>query len=574
VRLVNGRPDVAGDIMTTNGEAVTIDPRLNDTDAEGDSLLITAVTQGASGVVTNAGSTVTYTPAPWFFGRDAFTYTVSDATSSATATVTVRNSKPIVLAGPTKGEQVKGQAEGIVYESFSSAGRNVFGGKLRGTKGPAKQAIFSEDGTVILAVGSDAPGIQGATIVSLGEPSGGAVVATLDGAGVEAANKSALILGVDSGNLRLGIREGDTLPNGLKVKRFLSLDGNGEVVFLLVKLAGSGVTSASDVGLLAITSDGVTKVLAREGDRVEGRPIAVLASLVSAAGTAAEARWRAGSGAIGVRLTFPGKEHALYTIPASAVGPEDWVLWAETGDALGSAGQARDLGLPGFGLDGVAFRAETELSAMHDIKRANNIGVFRATSSGLGQLAKEADLARGSDGEVLENVRYKNFADPIAGPTGTAAFTATLQGAGVTTTNQSGVWLANKDTGVRLLARTGDVAPGGGRWSDFESLVFPDGPESGPIFTARLAINSAENVTRQSSRGLWAVDSSGMLQLLLRTGDAVASGGSDRVVKSFSALRGASGLFGSARGYDHDQHVTVIAKFADGAHGIVTIAVP
>lgn len=576
ITLQNALPIAAADVVVTNGEPVTFDPRLNDIDADNDSLLVTAVTQGGSGVVTNGGSTITYTPGPRFFGRDSFTYTVSDGASSATATVTVRSSKPIALAlaGLTKGEQISEQPEGVVYKSFGSSANEVFSGKLRGPTGPAKRAVFSKNGTVLLTIGSDAPSLAGATIIALGEPSGNAVIATLRGSGISDANKRALILGLVDGDLRIAIREGDLLPGGLKVKRFLTIDGNGDSVFLLVKLAGVGVTSATDVALLAIGADGVVMMLTREGDVIEGQPIAVLASLVSVPGTVAEARWRSGDDAIGVRLTFSGKKQALYTIPATASGPEGWVAWAETGDLLADAAQARSFGLPGFGADGVAFTVQLERTSDEQVSAINDTAVFRATSSGLRQLAREGDLATGADGIEVAGVRYKKFGDPIAGPDGCTAFTAILEGAGVTSSNRSGLWLGESDGTVREFARTGGLAPGGGRWTVFESLVFPDGPQSGPIFTARLALSARENVTRQTRSGLWAVDSAGKLQLLLRTGDSVSVKGSTHVLKSFVALTGASGSLGAARGYDNDGHVTVVATFTDGEQAIVNIAVP
>jgi VCBS repeat-containing protein len=53
-------------------------------------LTVTAVSQGAHGVVAIADSGVTYTPAPDYYGADEFTYTVSDPTGrSSTATVRV-----------------------------------------------------------------------------------------------------------------------------------------------------------------------------------------------------------------------------------------------------------------------------------------------------------------------------------------------------------------------------------------------------------------------------------------------------------------------------------------------------
>jgi hypothetical protein len=75
----------------------------NDTSAPdiGETLVITAVTQGISGTVaiTGGGTGLTYTPNPGFIGVDTFTYTISDgngSTATATATVTVATPNSVV----------------------------------------------------------------------------------------------------------------------------------------------------------------------------------------------------------------------------------------------------------------------------------------------------------------------------------------------------------------------------------------------------------------------------------------------------------------------------------------------
>ena len=60
----------------------------------GETLTVTAVTQGTNGTVaiTGGGTGVTYTPDANFFGTDSFTYTISDGnggTDTATVNVTV-----------------------------------------------------------------------------------------------------------------------------------------------------------------------------------------------------------------------------------------------------------------------------------------------------------------------------------------------------------------------------------------------------------------------------------------------------------------------------------------------------
>ena len=89
----------ANDSATTNkGFPITISVLANDTDANGDALSVTALTQPASGsVVLNANGSVTYTPLSGFVGTVSFTYKASDGLSqSNTATVTIKvNGAPV-----------------------------------------------------------------------------------------------------------------------------------------------------------------------------------------------------------------------------------------------------------------------------------------------------------------------------------------------------------------------------------------------------------------------------------------------------------------------------------------------
>jgi len=68
---------------------------------DGDTLTITAVTQGTKGAVSiNAGATVTYTPNANANGNDSFTYTISDghggtATATVTVSITPQNDPPV-----------------------------------------------------------------------------------------------------------------------------------------------------------------------------------------------------------------------------------------------------------------------------------------------------------------------------------------------------------------------------------------------------------------------------------------------------------------------------------------------
>jgi hypothetical protein len=88
----NRAPDAVNDAATTaKNTAKTISVLSNDTDPDGNTLTISAVTQPSKGsVVKNSNGTVTFTPKSKFTGTVTFTYTISDGKGgSDTATVTV-----------------------------------------------------------------------------------------------------------------------------------------------------------------------------------------------------------------------------------------------------------------------------------------------------------------------------------------------------------------------------------------------------------------------------------------------------------------------------------------------------
>ncbi len=83
---------------TAIGTPVRIDVLANDSDPDGDALVLEGAATPAHGsVATNADGSLTYTPAPGFEGSDSFAYTVSDGhggKASAKVTVTVGTNRP------------------------------------------------------------------------------------------------------------------------------------------------------------------------------------------------------------------------------------------------------------------------------------------------------------------------------------------------------------------------------------------------------------------------------------------------------------------------------------------------
>lgn len=101
VSPVNDAPVAVNDTVTISEDSVlTIEPRVNDSDVDGDPLTITSVTSPDGTVVINSDGTISLTPTSNFTGTTTVTYTITDGeggTDSATMTVDCRpvNDAPV-----------------------------------------------------------------------------------------------------------------------------------------------------------------------------------------------------------------------------------------------------------------------------------------------------------------------------------------------------------------------------------------------------------------------------------------------------------------------------------------------
>jgi hypothetical protein len=129
VTPVNDTPNAVNDAATveTDSGANTIAVLANDTSAPdtGETLTITAVTQGANGTVaiTGGAASVAYTPSAGFRGADSFTYTISDGsggTDTATVNVTVQDTRGPQITQVELLRSIKGKIAQIVL-TFNEA---------------------------------------------------------------------------------------------------------------------------------------------------------------------------------------------------------------------------------------------------------------------------------------------------------------------------------------------------------------------------------------------------------------------------------------------------------------------
>lgn len=99
---MNGVPVAQNDTITVlQNTATVLTPLSNDTDPEGDTISITAVSTPAHGTATLTAGTLTYMPAAAYTGADSFTYTITDGHSNAsTGTVNITVSTSLGIPVP------------------------------------------------------------------------------------------------------------------------------------------------------------------------------------------------------------------------------------------------------------------------------------------------------------------------------------------------------------------------------------------------------------------------------------------------------------------------------------------
>ena len=180
---VNDAP-AAGDDSATTAEdtATTIAVLANDTDADGDSLTVSAVSTPAHGTAAiNADGTIAYTPASNFNGADSFTYTIGDGqggSATATVSVTVTGVNDAPAAGDDSATTAEDTAATIAVLANDSDGDGDTL-TISSVSTPAHgTAAINADGTIAYTPASNFNGADSFTY-TIGDGQGGSATATV-----------------------------------------------------------------------------------------------------------------------------------------------------------------------------------------------------------------------------------------------------------------------------------------------------------------------------------------------------------------------------------------------------------
>jgi hypothetical protein len=103
------------------------------------------------------------------------------------------------------------------------------------------------------------------------------------------------------------------------------------------------------------------------------------------------------------------------------------------------------------------------------------------------------------------------------------------------------------------------------------SFALPDGADAGPIFLAEI---SGPGINKKNKLGLWALNSTGTLERLARTGEEVPGNSSSKILSKIVLLNPLPPSQGSSRSFNDARRVAYLATFTDRTQAIEVVRVP
>ena len=590
-----------GPFVLLGGGAAGLAVLANDNDPDDDPLTIAHVTTPAHGMAVITGDTVTYTPGNGYIGLDSFGYTIADTrggTASAMVRIEASFTRPPNLQrselASTAGNAPAGPPAGTKITGFGPPALSDFrqvAALVSMKSGSTKLAgIFYEDaaGTAALPAwqGMTAPETGGAIFKSFHDPviAPSGAIAFIGRLQVSKNDDGLWTNAFDAaGELHLVLREGTVvvatgLQPGSTLKSITSISLRDDELLALVQLAsGPGfVHSGNDTVLLRITAAG-RSVAAREGGWVElaAANIKTLTVMGSALGSPGHGRWQGQDAAI-AKAVLTDKRTVVLELPRDAAQVPA-LITGSAATAVSALTQWTTFALPAIAHDasGMVIGGTVNPAAGVATKKDDTVLLFSADAQNFTVFAREGGTAPDSGGAT-----FATFFDPVVN-NGDVLFMATLAGAGVSGANKTALWWGAPGA-LEIVARLGASAPDaagqttvpasdGPIWKGLNSYALPAGADAGPLFVAKLG---GSGVTTITNLGVWAVDSTGLLRQILRTGPTDLGAAGTKTITKFNLLNAVPGAFGATRSFNAAGSVAVQVIYADKSQGLLRLDLP
>jgi hypothetical protein len=530
-------------------------------------------------------------------GSHVVNFTVKDAAGNSTpsqTTVTITFTRPISTAVTARGAtgtpapgagQVGGPPTGTTLGSFGPPAISDFrdlAARVTLLAGRTKLAgIYVENGAGTGSLpafqGMAAPEIDGATFKSFLDPviaPGGSIAFDAKVKGVNAGDDEGVWTNAFGNGLELALREGSHvpgLPPGMLLKSVISVSlRDGELLALLKLAPVKGLVGMdTDTVLLRQTGANTATKLLQKGDLVKSSPITNISALMPALGSPGQGRWHA-EGVFVAKATLVDSATVLLKIAPDGTPTPMLMTLDAAPAAVGTGAKWLTFGLPAVGSGGSNFVASGTLyQKMGNVTASDDTALlYSADGTAFSLIERE-------NGSVLDigGATFSGFFDPLVNDAGQVAFLAIVQGTAVKSSNKTALWWGLPAT-PHLVARLGETATDangaaltGAVWSSFVSHALPSWPLPGPIFLAKL---SGRAVTPKNNVGLWALDSTGILRLLLRTNDSIGG----RTLASMTLLGAVPSAVGTTRSFNATGSIALLATFSDKTQALVRIEVP
>ena len=202
------------------------------------------------------------------------------------------------------------------------------------------------------------------------------------------------------------------------------------------------------------------------------------------------------------------------------------------------------------------------------VSAANNSGIWAEIGS-----SESALMVRtGTPAPGIASGIFATLSDPVFNNNDGIAFYGTVKTGtgGIVTANAGGIWAITSGT-VNLVARAQSQAPGcavGVTFTTFSQFVLPD--QGGVVVLANLG----GGAVTANNQGIWAVDTNGVLQLIVRKGDTQQINGASKVVSSLLIFAKTTASIGQSRSFNGPGDLMFKATFTDGSQAIEKVVFP
>ncbi len=467
---------------------------------------------------------------------------------------------------------------GFSPPAINASGKTAFLGALAGdgVDESNNRGVWAERGgatALVARLGSPAPGTAGATFTGLAEPlfndAGQTAFFGFDGRqGIWAEGSGALVRVVHSGADAAGTPSGFIFIYRYGQFDSLAFNNAGKTAFAASIDSPTGPISFGLDDKAAWTDrDGSVQMYVRGGWQAPGAPSGVQYVYTRDIFGYGE-EFKPALNNYG-RIAFQTRLRGTGVTTATNRG-----IWSDGSGTMGmvarSGSQAPSapdgVNFAGFGfatpaLNDAGRTAFFATLAGGAVTSADNQGVWSEGAGGLRMVARSGSQAPGAD----VGVNFAFFNAPIAlNEAGQTAFGAGLTGTGDVA--PTGIWSEGGGS-LALVARTGQAAPGADAGLSFSEFSLPALNDRGQSAFSALLAGGLQGTT---GRGVWATNSMGALQLIVRTGALFeVAPGDSRTVSDVG--------FSPDDGFNNKGQVAFSATFTDGSQGVFVsnlVAVP